>query len=91
MLNDFKFFFNLVGAGVLKDRAICRREKSGLHPSTIVKVRFSTFNYETGQHRPSNYQNRANLAHGVVLKMVFHFVRIKNIQFYTKKFISNSF
>ena len=61
------------------------REKSGLHSPTIVKVRFSTFNYETGQHRPSNCQNRANLAPRVVLKVVFHFVRIKNIQFYTKK------
>jgi len=66
-------------------------EKSVLHPSTIIKIRFSTFNYEIGQHRPSNYQNRANLAPRVVLKVVFHFVRIKNIQFYTKKFISDSF
>ena len=67
------------------------REKSSLHPLTIAKVWFLTFNYETGQYRPSNCQNRANLAPGVVFKVVFHFVRIKNIQFYTKKFISNSF
>jgi len=67
------------------------REKSGLHPPTIAKVQFSIFNYETGQHGPSNCQNRANFAPGVVLKVVFYFVRIKNIQFYTKKFISNSF
>jgi len=59
-------------------------EKFGLHPPTIAKVRFSTFYYETGQHRSSICQNRANLAPGVVLKVVFHFVRIKNIQFYTK-------
>jgi hypothetical protein len=25
-----------------------KREKSGLHPQTIAKVRFSTFNYKTG-------------------------------------------
>jgi hypothetical protein len=67
------------------------REKSGLHPPTITKICFSTFNYKTGQHRPSNYQNRANLIPGVVLKVIFHFVRFKNIQFYTKKFINNSF
>jgi len=50
-----------------KGRSICiiSKEaglKSGLHPSTIAKVRFSTFNYEIGQHRPSNFQNWANLA-----------------------------
>jgi len=50
-----------------KGRTICiiSKEaglKSGLHPPTIAKVRFSTFNYEIGQHRPSNFQNRANLA-----------------------------
>ena len=68
-----------------------KEKKSGLHSPTIAKVRFSTFNYETRQHRPYNCQNRANLATGVVLKVVFHFVKIKNIQFYTKNFISNSF
>ena len=66
-------------------------EKSNFHSPTIAKVWFSTFNYEIGQHMPSNCQNRANLAPRVVLKVIFHFVRIKNIQFYTKKFISDSF
>ena len=47
-------------------------KKSGLHPPTIAKVWFLTFNYETGQHRPSNFRNRANLALGVVLKVVFN-------------------
>ena len=50
-----------------------RREKSNFHPRTIAKVWFSTFNYETGQHRPFNCQDRANLAFGVVLKVVLHF------------------
>ena len=27
---------------------ISKREKSGLHPQTIVEVQFSTFNYKTG-------------------------------------------
>jgi len=35
---------------------------SKFHPRTIAKAWFSTFNYETGQHRPSNCQNWANLA-----------------------------
>jgi len=51
------------------------REKFNFHPQTIAKVWFSTFNYETGQHRPSNCQNRANLALGVVLKVVLHFLK----------------
>ena len=67
------------------------REKFGLHPPTIAKVWFSIFNYETGQHRSSNCQNQSNLAPGLFSKVVFHCVRNKNIQFYTKKFISNSF
>ena len=62
-------------------------KKSGLHPPTIAKVQFSTFNYEIERHRPSNCQNWANFA----LKVIFHFVRIKNIQFYTKNFITYSF
>ena len=41
--------------------AFMKREKSGLHPPTIAKVRFSIFNYETGQHRPSHCQNRAKI------------------------------
>ena len=31
-------------------------EKSSLHLPTIAKIRFSTFNYETEQHRSSNYK-----------------------------------
>ena len=50
-----------------------QREKSSLHSPTIAKVRFSTFNYEIGQHRPFNYQNQTNLALGVVLKVILHF------------------
>ena len=55
------------------------REKSSLHSLTIVKVRFSIFNYKIGQHGSFNCQNRINFAPRVVLKVVFHFVRIKNI------------
>ena len=54
------------------------REKSGLHPPTIAKVRFSTLNYETGQYSPSNCQNRTNLALGMVLKVVLHFIKALN-------------
>ena len=49
------------------------------------KIRFTPFNYrknpifnlqlETGQHRSSNCQNRANLALGVVLKGVLYFLK----------------
>jgi len=39
---------------------------------------FSTFNYETGQHRPSNCQNRTNLALGEVLKVILHFLKKLN-------------
>ena len=54
-----------------------RREKSNFYPRTIAEVWFSTFNYETGQHRPFNCQDRANLAFGVVLKVVLHFSKKK--------------
>jgi len=48
--------------------------------------------FQPSNMKPDNIGHpTANLAPGVVSKVVFHFVRIKNIQFYTKKFISNSF
>ena len=78
-----------------KKKLLQHRFKLGKSPvythQLSQKVRFSTFNYETEQHRPFNCQNRTNLASRVVLKVVFHFARIKDIQFCTKKLISNSF
>ena len=71
-------------------RGLKKKKKSGLHSSIIAKVRFSTFKFETGQRRPSNCQNRANLAPEVVLKVVFHFVRIKIFNF-TIKWVSKVF
>ena len=58
--------------------AFLLREKSNFYSRTIAKVWFSTFNYETGQHRPSNCQNQANLALGVVLKVILHFLKKLN-------------
>ena len=52
-----------------------KKEKSNFHSRTIAKVWFSTFNYEIRQHRPFNYQNRTNLALGVVLKVVLYFLK----------------
>ena len=66
--------FNLL-AGVKHAQSKSRSKKSNFHSRTIAKVSFSTFNFETGQHRPSNCQNRANLALGVVLKVVLHFLK----------------
>ena len=47
-----------------------KRKRLELYLRTIAKVRVSTFNYKTGEHRPFNYRNRVNLTLGVVLKVV---------------------
>ena len=51
-------------------------QKSNFQPSTTKPDNIGHPTVKTGQIWP---------------EVVFHFVRIKNIQFYTKKFISNSF
>ena len=55
---------NMNNIYVMKRGNINNRVKYTLQPSTCTKVRFSTFNYETGQETPSNYQNRINLVLG---------------------------
>ena len=61
------------------------RKKSILHTLNIIKVWFSIFNYKNCIKRSSNYQKWTNLALWVVSQVVFHFVKIKNIQVQTKK------
>ena len=52
-----------------------KRAKSDLRSRIISKIRFSTINYKTGQHRPSNSRNRINLFLGMVLKVVCIFLK----------------
>ena len=72
-------------------RLLLKREKSGLHPSTIAKVWFSTTTTKPDNIDHPTIKTGQIWPPGIVFKGVFHFVRIKNIQFYNKKFISNSF
>ena len=61
---------------------ILSRVKYTLQPSTCTKVRFSTFNSETGQETPSNYQNWTNLVLGRFQKRFSIFRRRRNFKLF---------
>jgi len=58
------------------------RVKYTLHPWTCAKVWFSTFNYETGQETPSNYQNRTTLVLGQFRKRFSIFGRSEILNYF---------
>ena len=62
--------------------SIYLRVKYTLQPWTCAKVWFSTFNYETGQETPSNYQNRTTLVLGRFQKRFSIFGRRRNFKLF---------